>query len=97
MKTAKFAICLGSFLAFSITFFNGMSRGSDMILVLRDAAIACLVAALICRFFVEIIVNSIREAHLAQMEAASEPTKEQEAPAPKPHPSEARETAAPAQ
>lgn len=64
MQSAKFAICLGSFIAFSVTFFNGMMFGSNFIPVLRDAAIACLLAAIVMKFFVQIIVNSVRAAHI---------------------------------
>ena len=63
MQSAKFAICLGSFIAFSMTFFNGIMFGSNFIPVLRDAAIACLLAAVVMKFFVRIIVSNVRSAH----------------------------------
>ncbi|MGB0370057.1 MAG: hypothetical protein ACPGN3_01810 [Opitutales bacterium] len=69
MHSAKFAICLGSFIAFSVTFFNGMMFGSNFIPVLRDAAIACLLAAIVMKFFVQIIVSSIRSSHASHTEA----------------------------
>ena len=68
MQSAKFAICLGSFIAFSVTFFNGMMFGSNFIPVLRDAAIACLLAAVVMKFFVQIIVSNIRTAHAEHAE-----------------------------
>ncbi|MEM7672511.1 MAG: hypothetical protein AAF212_04140 [Verrucomicrobiota bacterium] len=68
MQSAKFAICLGSFIAFSVTFFNGMMFGSNFIPVLRDSAIACLLAAIVMKFFVQIIVNNIRSSHAAHTE-----------------------------
>lgn len=68
MQSAKFIICLGSFVAFSVTFFNGVMFGSNFIPILRDAAIACLLAAIVMKFFVQIIVSNIRDAHINHAE-----------------------------
>ena len=72
MNAAKFFICLASFLAFSVTFFTGMMTGSDFIPIIRDAAIACLIAAFVTRFFVQIIINAVREAHIDHMNEVAE-------------------------
>lgn len=67
----KFAFLAGGFAGFALAVAAGFSAGREADLVLRDAAIACLVGALLFRWFWSVVVNAFGET-VALKRAAAE-------------------------
>jgi hypothetical protein len=59
MNTARYALCLTGLIAFSLTFVIGMRAGGGIIEVLRDAAIACVVAGLLGQVIFNTILSAV--------------------------------------
>jgi hypothetical protein len=72
----KFAFLAGGFTGFALAALAGLSAGREADLVLRDAAVACLVGAFLFRWFWSVLINAFvvtarakRAAALAEEEA----------------------------
>jgi hypothetical protein len=52
----KFAFLAGGFLGFALVALAGFTAGRSADLVLRDAALACLVGALVLRWFWSVVI-----------------------------------------
>ncbi len=76
MQTARFFLCLVGFAGFALTFFVGAFSGGDLINVLRDASIACVIAGLIAQAFLHIMFTALRT---PEPEEVTEPEAEAEA------------------
>lgn len=57
----KFVFLAGGFVGFALTALAGLGAGRDAALVLRDAAIGCLVCALLFRWFWSVVVKALAE------------------------------------
>jgi hypothetical protein len=57
----KFIFLIGGFIGFALTATTGLSAGREAGLVLRDAALGCLVGALLFRWFWSVVVKAITE------------------------------------
>ncbi len=57
----KFIFLTGGFVGFTLAALGGLGAGRDSALVLRDAAIGCLVGALLFRWFWSVVVNAVDE------------------------------------
>lgn len=55
----KFIFLSGGFIGFALAAVAGLSAGRDAGLVLRDAAIGCLVGALLFRWFWSVVVKAL--------------------------------------
>ena len=76
----KFVFLTGGFLGFALAGFVGLSAGRDAGLVLRDAAIGCLVGALLFRWFWSVLVKALADT----VEGRRQETASTETPAPAP-------------
>ncbi|CAM2827143.1 hypothetical protein [Rariglobus hedericola] len=85
----KFVFLTGGFVGFVIAAIAGLSAGRDSGLVLRDAAIGCLVGALLFRWFWSVVVKALAdtierrrvEARAAELSPAPAPAPAAAAPA----------------
>lgn len=57
----KFVFLAGGFVGFALVGLAGLGAGRDAALVLRDAAIGCLVGALLFRWFWSVVVKALAE------------------------------------
>lgn len=57
----KFIFLSGGFIGFALAAVAGLGAGRDAALVLRDAAIGCLVVALLFRWFWSAVVKALSE------------------------------------
>jgi divalent metal cation (Fe/Co/Zn/Cd) transporter len=57
----KFVFLTGGFIGFALSAIAGLSAGREAGLVLRDAAIGCLVGALLFRWFWSVVVKSLAD------------------------------------
>jgi len=79
MTSAKMFVTLGGFTGFLIAFLSGLTAGSDLSLVLRDASVGCVVGALLMRLLFTVLQSNYRECQLRAQEAeASEEKPEKE-------------------
>lgn len=60
--TMKFAFLSGGFLGFALVAVAGLTAGRSADLVLRDAALACLVGALVVRWFWSVVIRAFADA-----------------------------------
>lgn len=58
----KFAFLSGGFLGFILVAVAGFSAGRSADLVLRDAAVACLIGALLLRWFWSVVIRAFADA-----------------------------------
>jgi divalent metal cation (Fe/Co/Zn/Cd) transporter len=58
----KFAFLAGGFLGFALVALAGFTAGRSADLVLRDAALACLVGALVLRWFWSVVIRAFADA-----------------------------------
>jgi hypothetical protein len=66
----KFAFLAGGFTGFALAAVVGLTAGRDADLVLRDAAIACLVGAFLFRWFWSVLINAFVVTARAKQAAA---------------------------
>jgi hypothetical protein len=57
----KFVFLAGGFVGFALAAVAGLGAGRDAALVLRDAAVGCLVGALLFRWFWSVVVKALAE------------------------------------
>ncbi len=89
----KFIFLAGGFVGFSLTALAGLGAGRDAALVLRDAAIGCLVGALLFRWFWSVVVKALAETverHRREALAAESKPAPASLSAPAPKPASAR-------
>ncbi len=60
----KFYLSIGGFLGFSIALASGLLAGNEVVIVLRDSSIGCLIGAVLLRRFLSVIQSSISSAKL---------------------------------
>jgi siroheme synthase len=60
--TMKFAFLSGGFLGFALVTVAGFTAGRSADLVLRDAALACLIGALVLRWFWSVVIRAFADA-----------------------------------
>lgn len=65
----QFIFLAGGFAGFALTSVTGLISGREPDLVLRDAAIGCLVGALVFRWFWNVLVKALTEALKAKRAA----------------------------
>jgi hypothetical protein len=66
----KFVFLAGGFFGFALVAATGLGAGRDASLVLRDAAIGCLVGALMFRWFWSVVVKALVETVARRREEA---------------------------
>lgn len=57
----KFVFLAGGFVGFALAAVAGLGAGRDAALVLRDAAVGCLVGAFLFRWFWSVVVKALAE------------------------------------
>jgi divalent metal cation (Fe/Co/Zn/Cd) transporter len=66
----KFVFLVGGFAGFLLATIAGLSAGRTAELVLRDAAIACLISAFVFRAFWSVVAHALSDAAHARREQA---------------------------
>ena len=86
----RYAFFIGGFIGFTLTASAGFLAGRSSEVVFRDAAIGCLVAAFLFRWFWSVVVKAFIEAAHQHRQEAAKAAKAKEESAPKAGPAAAQ-------